>query len=224
MIPVVLAALLLQGGAPSAHKHGEAHGKPGAANRDPHGPKDLGRYIDHLEDKKRDAYQLPDRVVAALELAPTDVVADLGCGPGYFTRRLARAVPDGVVFAIDVEPAQLDRLNKRLAEDRADNVVPVLAPLDHPRLPPRSVDVVLVVDTYHHFDARRRYLEHVKRALKPGGRLVIVDYHKRPLPVGPPPAHKLSREEVLAELQPAGWKLLEEPTFLPYQYFLILGR
>ncbi len=194
------------------------------ANRDPHGPRDVDRYIHNLEDPHRDAYQMPDAVVAALNLAPDAVVADVGCGPGYFTRRLARAVPQGMVFAVDVEPRQLDRLNEHLQADGVTNVVPVLAPAGDPRLPPGRVDLILVVDTYHHFDDRPHYLAKLARALKPEGRLVVIDYHKRELPVGPPVEHKIAREQELEEIRAAGFQLIEEPTLLPYQYFLVFAR
>lgn len=198
--------------------------RPGRqANRDTHGPPDVASYIRALEDPGRDAYQMPDAVIRTLALAPNAVVADVGCGPGYFTRRLARAVPTGMVFAVDVEPRQLDRLNQHLTAENITNVVPVLAPVDDPRLPPGRVDLILVVDAYHHFDDRAGYLGKLARALKPDGRLVIIDYHKRELPVGPPVAHKMAREQVIEEVENAGFRLIDEPTPLPYQYFLIFG-
>jgi len=194
------------------------------ANRDPHGPADLDAHIRHLEDPARDAYQKPEEVIRALGLDPKAVVADVGCGPGYFTLRLARAVPQGLVLAVDVEPRQLDRLRQRLHAEGATNVVPVLASVDDPYLPPARFDLILVVDTYHHFEDRREYLAKLGRALEPGGRLVIIDYFKRELPVGPPVEHKIAREEVLKEVEAAGFKLIDEPSFLPYQYFLIFER
>ena len=194
---------------------------PPAGNRDRHGPKDVPTYIKMLEDPKRDPYQKPDEVVAALKLAPDAAVADLGCGPGYFTLRFARAVPKGVVYAIDVEPKQLDRLNEHLTKSGVRNVVPVLSTHDDSRLPPASVDVVAIIDTYHHFEDRVKYMERLKDALKPGGRVAIVDYHKKKLPVGPPPEHKMAREDEMAEMEKAGYHLVEEPAILPYQYFLI---
>lgn len=191
-------------------------------NRDPHGPADVQAYIGNLESRSRDKWQKPDEVIRTLKLAPNAVVADVGCGPGYFTRRLAKAVPNGVVYAVDVEPRQLDRLNQHLSDDGVVNVVPVLAALDDPRLPPGRVDLVLVVDSYHHFQDRPDYLGKLKRALAPGGRLVIIDYHKREMKVGPPVEHKLAREIVLDETTAAGFRVIEEPTVIEYQYFLIL--
>jgi SAM-dependent methyltransferase len=100
-------------------------------------------------------------------------------------------------------------------------VVPVLASRDTPRLPHGSVDVVLVVDTYHHLDARVAYFEALRAALRPGGRVAVIDWQKRPLPVGPEMDHKLAREQVVEEMGRAGYALVEEPDVLPYQYFLI---
>jgi predicted methyltransferase len=193
-------------------------------DRDPHGPPDVAVYIRHLEDPHRDAYQMPDRVMKTLNLAPDAIVADVGCGPGYFTRRLARAVPKGLVYAVDVEPRQLDRLRQHLHDDHTTNVVPVLASVDDPYLPPGRLDLILVVDTYHHFDHRADYLPKLSRALKPGGRLVVIDYFKRALPIGPPVPHKIDRETVLREVRAAGFHLVDEPKFLPYQFFLIFRR
>jgi ubiquinone/menaquinone biosynthesis C-methylase UbiE len=193
------------------------------SNRDPHGPRDVEAYIRHLEDPQRDSYQMPDAVVRALALRPQALVADVGCGPGYFTRRLAVAVPDGVVFAVDVEPRQLDRLNEHLTTDGLTNVIPILAPTGDPRLPPGRLNLILVVDTYHHFEDRPRYLAKLAHALRPDGRLVVIDFHKRELPVGPPVEHKIAREQVLEEMQAAGFRLTAEPGFLPYQYFLIFA-
>jgi ubiquinone/menaquinone biosynthesis C-methylase UbiE len=192
-----------------------------SGNRDPHGPADVEAHMEWLESPERDAWQKPDQVIAALSIAGDAVVADVGCGPGYFSRRLARAVPRGLVYAVDVEPRQLDRLNERLRRDHIENVIPVLAPLDDPRLPPGRIDLVLVVDTYHHFGDRPAYLARLRRALAPGGRLAILDYHKRELPIGPPLEHKLAREVVLEEARAAGFRLIAEPTVVEYQYFLI---
>ena len=100
-------------------------------------------------------------------------------------------------------------------------MLPVLASPDDPFLPRGRVDRVLIVDTYHHIDDRLGYFRRMKEALAPGGRVAIVDFHKRPLPVGPPPEHKLSREFVIGEMRQAGWVLSREETFLPYQYFLL---
>jgi ubiquinone/menaquinone biosynthesis C-methylase UbiE len=200
------------------------HGAPGAHGAGRYGnPADLDAYIAHLADPARDAWQKPDEVVAALRLRPGQVACDIGAGPGYFTLRLARAVGNaGRVYAVDVEPKILDALRERLAGSGLRNVTPVLALADDALLPAAACDVVLIVDTYHHFPDRAAYLGRLARALRPGGRLVNIDYHKRATPVGPPLDHRLSRETFIEEAKSAGLVVAEEPTFLPYQYFVIL--
>jgi len=178
-----------------------------------------------FDDPARDAWQKPDALVAALELPRGAWVADLGAGTGYLSRRLSAAVgPDGVVFAVDTEPKLVEHLRARAEREGTANVVPVLASADTPRLPPRALDLVLVLDTYHHLDDRLAYLRRLAGVLKPDGRLVVVDWHKRPAPVGPDVAHKLAREVVVDEMRAAGFALVAEPDLLPYQYFLEFRR
>jgi SAM-dependent methyltransferase len=187
-------------------------------------PSDLDDYIAELSSPARDAWQKPDQVVSALRLARGQTACDIGSGPGYFTLRLARAVgPRGFVYAIDVEARMLQALRDGLEKAGARNVAPVLAVSDDPLLPPGVCDLVLVVDTYHHFPDRVSYLARLRRSLKPKGRLVNIDYHKRPTPTGPPIDHRVAREAFLTEAKAAGLTLVGEQTFLPYQYFLILG-
>ena len=186
-------------------------------------PSDLDDYIAQLASPERDAWQKPDQVVAALGLGKGQTACDIGSGPGYFTLRLARAVgPAGFVYAVDVEARMLQALRERLEKVRLRNVAPVLAMAEDPLLPPGVCDLVLVVDTYHHFPDRSRYLKRLRRSLKPRGRIVNIDYHRRPTPMGPPLDHRVARDVFLEEAAGAGLTLLKEPTFLPYQYFLIL--
>ena len=101
-------------------------------------------------------------------------------------------------------------------------MVPVLASFDNPRLPAATVDLILIVDTFHHIDDRITYFRRVRRVLRPGGRIAVIDWHKRDLPTGPPPEHKLAREQVVEEMEAAGYTLAGEPKdLLPYQYFLV---
>src|SRR4051812_22681283 len=187
-------------------------------------PSDLDDYIAELSSPARDAWQKPDQVISALKLARGQTACDIGSGPGYFTLRLARAVgPRGFVYAIDVEARMLQALRDGLEKAHARNVAPVLAVSDDPLLPPGVCDLVLVVDTYHHFPERAGYLARLRRSLKPKGRLVNIDYHKRPTPIGPPLDHRVAREAFLAEAKGAGLTLIGEQTFLPYQYFVILA-
>lgn len=185
---------------------------------------DVARWVGIFDDPSRDAWQKPGEVAAALALKPGALVADLGAGTGYFERSLARAVgPGGIVLAIDTEPKLIEYLRDRVKRELLEGVLPVLAAPADPFLPRGRVDAVLVVDTYHHIDDRLRYFAALRGALAPGGRVAIVDYHKKPLPVGPPLQHKLAREFVIAEMTQAGYVLADEKTFLPYQYFLVFA-
>jgi len=204
--------------APSA-RQGQEPGRDEFRN-----PRDLKRYVAAQEEPARAAWQKPDEVLRALHLRPGQTACDIGAGPGYFTLRLARAVaPGGHVFAVDVEPKILDALRDRVAKAGARNVTPVLGLGDDPLLPAAACDLILIVDTYHHFRDGAAYLRRLRAAMAPGGRLVNVDFHKRSTPVGPPLAHRLAREDFLRAADAAGFKLLEEPTFLENQYFLVLG-
>jgi ubiquinone/menaquinone biosynthesis C-methylase UbiE len=203
----------------SAHSH-EPADSDDATSRHPFD--DVERWAKLFDDPTRDDWQKPVETVAALGLRPGMIAADLGAGTGYFESHLSRAVgPAGVVLAIDPEPKMVEHLARRARKDGLTNVVPVLGLNEEPFLPKGRVDRVLIADTYHHIDDRLQYFGKMRGALAPGGKVAVVDFHKRPLPVGPPPEHKLSREHVLAEMQEAGWRLADEKTFLPYQYFLI---
>ncbi len=186
---------------------------------------DVEQWRKIFDDPARDAWQKPRELVTALDLRPGMWVADLGAGTGYFSRWLDAAVaPDGAVFAVETEPNLVAYLRTRAERERTRTLIPVLASTDDPRLPPHAFDLVLIVDTYHHLDARRAYLQRLGVALKPAGRIAIVDWEKRDLPVGPPAEHKLAREEVVAEMRTAGYALVDEPRILPHQYVLVFAR
>lgn len=199
--------------------HAQAAATPQAMH-ERHG--DPAAYIASLEDPARDAYQKPDEVMKALALRPGEVVADVGSGPGYFTLRFARAVGEtGRVYAVDVSPDMIRALEHRLRDAGIRNVVPVLSEPDDPLLPDASVDRFVIVDTWHHIEDRPAYLALLKRMLKPGGEVVHIDFQKRDLPLGPPLEMKISREELVQQMEAAGFTLGAEHTFLPYQYFLV---
>lgn len=188
-------------------------------------PKDLDAYIASQEAPDRAGWQKPDQVLDALSLRPGQVVCDIGAGTGYFALRAARRVGDsGRVFAVDVEPRILDVLRAKIEKAGVRNVTPVLAVAADPLLPPRSCDLVLVIDAYHHFPDRPHYLARLAALLRPGGRLADVDWHKQKSGFGPPPEHRIAREDFLADAAKAGLRLVAEPKFLPYQYFLVLAR
>lgn len=184
-----------------------------------HHPPSSEEYARVLEDPARDEWQKPHEVVMALELKPAEVVADIGAGTGYFARRFARHA--GKVYAVDIDEKLLDIVRAKAAA----NLETVLAPPDDPRLPRHSIDTFFFCDVLHHIENRPAYYAKLVQALKPGGRIVIVDFFKKPLPVGPPVTMKLSEDEVIAELQKAGFVLSRRLDLLPYQYFLFFeGR
>src|SRR5215510_4714553 len=211
---VMLMALL---SSPEKHAHHE--------ERDRHGnPEDLAAYIGKMESPDREEWQKPSEVLRALALRSGQVACDIGAGPGYFSLRLSQAVGEsGVVYAVDVEPRILQVLLDRIEKSRAANVVPVLALRGNPLLPRAACDLILIVDTFHHFPDPVAYLRRLALSLRKDGRIVNIDFHKRELPVGPPLDHKVSREEFLDKARAAGLALVREHTFLPYQYFLVLG-
>jgi ubiquinone/menaquinone biosynthesis C-methylase UbiE len=179
-------------------------------------------YIASLDDPARDAYQKPDEVLKALALRPGEVVADIGAGSGYFALRFARAVGEtGRVYAVDVSPDMVRHLNRRLRDAGVRNVVTVLSEAGDPLLPDASVDRFVIVNTWHHVEDQAKYLGLLRRMLKPGGQVVHIDFHKRDLPVGPPVGTKIAREDLVKQMEAAGFRLAAEHAFLPYQYFLV---
>ena len=172
-----------------------------------------------FDDPARDAWQKPDEILDALQFARTVSVADIGAGTGYFSARIAKRVPDGKVFAVDIEPDMVRYLGERAHRERLHVLQPVQASADSPKLP-EPVDVALVVDTYHHIDDRIAYFSRLKSSLRSGGRLAIVDF-KIDAPEGPPPEHRIPPEKVRAELEQAGYRLVTTHEFLPRQYFLV---
>ena len=196
------------------HGHGHGHGRHG-------NPEDLAAYVEKLEGAGRADWQKPDEVLRALAVAPGQTVVDVGAGPGYFAIRLAGA--GAHVFAVEVEPKLIELLRDRVRDAGAtDGVTPVFGLPDDPLVPPASCELALVIDTFHHFPDGVAYLRRLARALRPGGRIVNIDFHKRELPVGPPLEHKVAREDFLRAADAAGLTLAREETFLPYQYFLEL--
>ena len=172
-----------------------------------------------FDDPARDAWQMPGRVIEALGLAPTAAVADIGAGTGYFSVRLAKAVPSGTVYAVDVEASMLDHIRKRATGEHLTNVTTVLAAPDSPKLP-KPVNVILIVDTYHHIPSRVAYFRGLKSSLLPGGRVAIVDF-KKESPDGPPPEFRFTPEQIAGEMKQAGFVVDGRHDFLPRQLFLV---
>jgi cyclopropane fatty-acyl-phospholipid synthase-like methyltransferase len=182
---------------------------------------DAERWSKVFDDPARDEWQKPAQVIAALKLPADAAVADIGSGTGYFAVRLARAVPRGRVYGADLEPGMVHFLNERAAREGLPNLASHLAAPEDPKLP-ASVDLALVVDTYHHIANRSRYFERLKGSLKPGGRVAIVDF-TLDSPVGPPRGHRIAPEQVRKEMERAGYRLQEAPELLRYQYLLVFA-
>jgi arsenite methyltransferase len=184
----------------------------------PHHPMPADEYAKMLEDPARDVWQMPDEVIVALALKKGQSIADIGAGSGYFARRFARYVD--AVYAVDIDEKLLAIARNKVPE----NVKTILAAPDDPRLPASSVDTVFFCDVLHHIENRPEYYAKLTKALKPGGRIVVIDFYTKPLPVGPPPAMKLSDEQVIAEFKTAGFTLSKRLDTLPYQYFLFFDK
>ncbi len=179
-------------------------------------------FIASLEDPARDEYQKPSEVLAALALREGEVVADIGSGSGYFSVRFADAVgAEGLVYAVDVSPDMVRHLNRRLRDARIRNVVTVLSDPDDPLLAEASVDRFVIVNTWHHIEDQPGYMAKMKRMLRPGGQVVHIDFQKRELPIGPPLAMKIARDDLVRQMEEGGFRLDAEHDFLPYQYFLV---
>jgi SAM-dependent methyltransferase len=183
--------------------------------------KDAERWSRVFDDPARAAWQKPDEVIKTLSLGPGAKVADIGAGTGYFSARLARALPSGRVYAVDAEPDMVRYLADRAKREGLANLVPVQAGERDPKLP-EPVDLALLVDVYHHVPARVQYFEGLRGRLRPNGRLAIVDF-RLDSPRGPPRAARIAPERVKEELGRAGYALVAEHGFLPDQYFLVFA-
>jgi SAM-dependent methyltransferase len=198
----------------------------GCATRDhaghhEHRFQDAERWARAFDDPARDAWQKPDEVIRALAPAPEVLVADIGSGTGYFATRLARAVPQGHVYGADVEADMVRYLAERGRREGLANLTAVQSAPHDPRLP-RPVDLVVMVNTYHHIAERPTYFGRLRDSLRPGGRVAIIDFLPD-APAGPPRQARIPAAFVKEELGRAGYGLVTEHTFLPYQYFLVFA-
>jgi SAM-dependent methyltransferase len=179
-------------------------------------------YIAMLESPERTAEQKPDEVIAALDLKVGETLADIGAGSGFFALRFAPKVGDsGRVYAVDINPDMILYMNRRLRDMKVKNVTTVLSAPDDPLLADASISRFFICNTWHHVQNRPQYLALMRKMLKPGGQIVVLDYKKEQLPVGPPPEMKMARVEAIREMEAGGFKLAKEHGFLPYQYFLV---
>lgn len=172
---------------------------------------------------RRDEWQQPEAVLRTLALPETAVVADIGAGGGYFTERFSRALPQGRVFATDVQEGMIERLEARVRERSLTNVEVVRAPFDDPGLPARCCDLVFFSSVYKEIDGREAYLRRVRSLLRPGGRVAVLEFRPGAPGGGPPEAMRLAPETIVAELAAAGFVLVESHDFLPRESFLVFA-
>ena len=174
-----------------------------------------------LERPNRERQERTDLLLANLELQPGDTVVDLGAGTGYFSLPMARMVRAGKVLAVDIQPEMLTIIRDRAKKEGLANIEPVLATPTSPGLPADSVDLVLMVDAYHEFSHPFEVMSEVTRALKPSGRVVLVEYRGEDPMVPIKPLHKMTADQVKREMALVGLGLLEQRDILPQQHFLV---
>ena len=179
------------------------------------------QWAKEFDDPSRDAWQQPERVIAAMQIAPGMTVADIGAGTGYFEPHLSQATgASGKVQALDVEPDMVAHLRDRALREHLDNVEARQVAPDDPGLARASVDRVLIVDTWHHLANRTVYAARLAAALKPGGAIIVVDF-RHEAHRGPPPEHRIAPEEVVRELAAAGLTARVVDVGLPEQYVVM---
>lgn len=172
-----------------------------------------------FDDPARDAWQKPHEVITALSPAPDWMVADIGSGTGYFAARLAHFVPKGRVYGVDTEPDMVKYLAERAKREGLANLVSIAGSPGDANLPVK-VDLVLMVDVYHHISERERYFTRLRGSLKPGARVAIIDF-RQDAPDGPPKSERIAPGQVQAELAKAGYSFEKQHDFLPQQFFLV---
>lgn len=183
---------------------------------------DPQRDASHLENPQREAWQKPDEVIGRLHLRPGMKIADIGAGTGYFSVRLVRHEAAPVVYAVDIAPKMVEFLRERAAKEKMDRLHAVQGGETSPNLP-GAVDLVLVVNTYHHIGDRIAYFQKLEPSLRPQARVAILDW-KKEAPMGPPAQYRFSPEQIQSEMGRAGYRLVEQHDFLPHQNFLIFTR
>ena len=205
----------------------------GQASRDGIGKFYMDREISHvmghlgaswLERPERERQERTDRLVNKLPLQPNSVVADIGAGTGYFSFRIAKRVPRGKVIAVDIQPEMLGIIGERMAREAITNVEPLLGTERDPGLAENSVDLILLVDAYHEFSWPREMSLAMARALKPEGRLVLVEYRAEDPSVPIKPLHKMSVKQARREMEAVGLEMERNQTFLPQQHFMVFRR
>jgi len=178
-----------------------------------------------LDRSEREMEEAPDKALDAIDLRPGMIVADVGAGTGYFSLRMARRVgPSGKVYANDIQPEMLEKLRASAQREKLANIETVLGSEADPKLPLSKIDMVLLVDVYHEFSQPQEMLQHIRAALKPDGRLILLEYRKEDPAVPIRPEHKMSEPEVKAEVEAEGYKLDKVIETLPRQHIIIFRK
>lgn len=177
-----------------------------------------------LERPEREREERTDLLLKALNLKPTDVVADIGAGTGFFTFLMAPKLPQGKVLAVDIQPEMIEYLNEGKAKRKVTNVQPVLGTESDPKLPANSIDIAILIDAYHEFSYPREMVDHIVSALKPGGRIVLVEYRAEDPNVPIKELHKLSVTQATKEMKASGLRLLKNDDRLPQQHIMFFGK
>lgn len=179
---------------------------------------------DWLERPGREAEEAPSKAIAMMDLKPTDVVADVGAGTGYFSFRIAKHLPQGKVLAEDIDPDMITDLKRSIAEKGVTNVEPIQGTVEDPKLPDNGVDVVLFVDAYHEFDHPREMMQAIVKALRPGGRVIDLEYRAEDRRVLILPHHKMTEAQAIKEMAAVGLVHVKTLHDLPQQHFMIFQK
>ena len=168
--------------------------------------------------------EMPDAVVENMNLADDDVVADIGAGSGYFSFRIAKKVPNGKVLAVDIQPEMLALIEERKADDAVDNIEGVLGKVDDPNLPLNSIDAAIMVDAYHEFSHPFEMINGINNALRPGGKIFLLEYRGEDASVPIRPLHKMTQDQVKKEMGVFGLEWTETLDFLPWQHMMVFTK
>jgi ubiquinone/menaquinone biosynthesis C-methylase UbiE len=180
---------------------------------------------DWLDREDRVREEQPEKAIAQLNLKPGMIVGDVGAGTGFYSIRMAKEIePGGVVFANDIQPGMLQRLSANAAARHVTNIVSILGTESDPRLPAAKLDLVLLADVYHEFSRPQRMLDRIRDSLKPSGELVLLEFRKEDPSVPIRPEHKMSVEEVKAEISPGGYRFEKVVDTMPWQHIIVFRK
>ena len=177
-----------------------------------------------LERPDRATEEQPQKMIAALELKSTDVVADIGAGTGYISQLIAQQVPEGKVLAVDVQPEMIELLKQRIQNSKITNIQTQLGTEQSPELPAESIDVAIMVDAYHEFSYPHEMIAGIVAALKPGGRVILTEYRGEDPKVLIKPHHKTTQKQIQYEMKDLGLTLLKNESVLPQQHLFFFGK